>query len=172
VAWDGKLVVLADVLRPIKFFPETTPAIEVMRYMRRERQRMVVAVDEHGLVSGLATFEDMVEELVGDLASEHDEDRQPIVREPGGSASVHGDVPLRELNRELDLKLTETPGVTTLGGLCAKLGGGIPNRHARLAAEDGTVLVILDASPRAVRRVRVLPPPRATPTPPEGTAPT
>ena len=69
---------------------------------------------------------------------------------------MHGDVPLREVNRALDLQLTEAPGATTIGGLCAKLGGGIPNRHARLAAEDGTVLVVLDASPRAVRRVRVI----------------
>ena len=52
LAWDGRLVVLQDVLRPVKFFPETTPAIEVLRYMRRERQRVVVSVDEHGVVSG------------------------------------------------------------------------------------------------------------------------
>jgi putative hemolysin len=161
VAWDGKLVVLQDVLRPIKLLPETMPAIEVLRLMRRERQRIVVAVDEHGVVSGLATFEDLVEELVGDISSEDDEERQPIVLEPDGSAIVRGDVPLRELNRALELHLAESPGATTVGGLCAKLGGGIPNRHARLAAEDGTVLIVLEASPRAVRRVRVLRPPAA-----------
>jgi putative hemolysin len=164
VAWDGRLVVLQDVLRPVKFFPETTPAIEVLRYMRRERQRVVVSVDEHGVVSGLATFEDLIEELVGDISSE-DDDRQPIVHELDGSAVVHGDVPLRELNRALELALPESPGATTVGGLAVKLGGGIPNRNARLAAQDGTVLIVLDASPRAVRRVRVIrpPPPAVSP---------
>jgi putative hemolysin len=153
VAWDGKLVVLEDVLRPIKFFPETTPAIEVLRFMRRERQRIVVALDEHGVVSGLATFEDLVEELVGDVSSEHEEFHEAIAREAGGSAIVRGEVPLREVNRALGLDLPEAPGATTVGGR-------IPNRSARLAAEDGTVLVVLDASPRGVRRVRVHPPPR------------
>ncbi|HVU51397.1 MAG TPA: hemolysin family protein [Polyangia bacterium] len=156
VAWDGKLVVLQDVLRPVKFFPETTAAIEVLRYMRRERQRVVVSVDEHGVVSGLATFEDLVEELVGDISSEDEEERAPIVHELDGSAVVRGDVPLREVNRALDLTLPESPGATTIGGLAAKLGGGIPNRNARLAAPDGTVLIVLEASPRAVRRVRVI----------------
>jgi putative hemolysin len=167
VAWDGKLVVLQDVLRPVKFLPETTPAIEVLRWMRRERQRLVVSVDEHGLVSGLATFEDLVEELVGDISSEDEDDGRPIVHELDGSAVVHGDVPLREVNRALDLALPASPGTTTIGGLAAKLGGGIPNRNARLAAPDGTVLVVLEASPRAVRRVRVLRPP-APPVLPEG----
>jgi putative hemolysin len=168
VAWDGKLVVLEDVLRPIKLFPENTPALEVLRFMRRERQRIVIAVDEHGVVSGLATFEDLVEELVGDVSSEHHEDREAIVREPTGSAIVRGEVPLREVNRALGLALPEAPGATTIGGLCAKLAGGIPNRSARLAAEDGTVLVVLDANPRGVRRVRVHPPPRPAPPEPEG----
>jgi putative hemolysin len=169
LAWDGKLVVLPDVLRPVKFFPETTPAVEVLRFMRREQQRIVVAVDEHGLVSGLATFEDLVEELVGDLSSEDDEHHPPIVHELDGSALVHGETPLREVNRALDLHLPESPGTTTIGGLAAKLGGGIPNRNARLAAQDGTVIVVLDASARAVRRVRVIRPPPPPP-PPEADA--
>jgi putative hemolysin len=171
VAWDGKLVLLPDLLRPVKFFPETTPAIEVLRYMRRERQRIVVSVDEHGLVTGLATFEDLVEELVGDISSEDDEDRTPIVHELDGSAVVHGEVPLREVNRALELALPESPGTTTIAGLCAKLGGGIPNRNARLAAPDGTVLVVLDASPRAVRRVRVIRPPRHVDAPEDSAGP-
>ena len=170
VAWDGKLVVLADVLRPVKFFPETTPAIEVLRFMRRERQRLIVSVDEDGVVSGLATFEDLVEELVGDISSEDDEDRQAIVHELDGSAIVRGDVPLREVNRALELALPEAPGTTTIGGLCVKLGGGIPHRNARLAAQDGTVLVVLDASARAVRRVRVIRPAPPPPPPPSDEA--
>lgn len=158
LAWEGKLIVLRDLLRPIKVFPETVLAIDVLRFMQREHQRIAVAVDEHGVVSGLVTFEDLVEELVGNVFSEHEQDRQMMVREPDGSAVVRGEVPLRDVNRELDLALPESEGVTTLSGLCVKLGAGIPNRGARLAAEDGTVLVVLEASARAVRRVRIIPP--------------
>jgi putative hemolysin len=156
-AWEGKLVVLRDLVRPIRFFPETTLAIDVLRVMRREHMRIAIAVDEHGVVAGLVTFEDMIEELVGNVFSEHEIDRQTITREPDGSAVVRGEVPLRDVNRELGLALPETEGATTIAGLCTKLGGGIPNRGARLAADDGTVLVVLETSPRAVRAVRIIP---------------
>ena len=159
LVWEGKLVVLRDLLRPVKLFPETVKAIEVLRDMRREHHRIAIAVDEHGVVSGMVTFEDLVEELIGDIFSEHEEDLPLVTPEPGGTALVPGDAPVREVNRALGLALEESEGATTIAGLCAKLGGGIPNRNARLAAEDGTVLVVLDATPRAVKRVRVIPPP-------------
>ncbi len=165
LAWEGKLFVLQDLLRKVKVFPETVQAIEVLRFMRREHQRLAIAVDEHGVLSGMVTFEDLVEEIVGEVFSEHDEDRQVLVRLPDGSASVRGDLAVRELNRELGLELEAPADVTTVGGLATKLAGGIPNRGARLAANDGIVLVVLDATPRMVRRVRVVPAPQPEPAP-------
>jgi putative hemolysin len=157
LAWDGGPVVLPDLLRAVKFFPETVPAIEVLRYMQRERHRIAIAVDEHGVVSGMVTFDDLVEELIGDIFSERDEDVPRMVREPDGSALVRGDAPIRDVNRELEIELEEPEGVTTIAGLCTALAGGIPNRNARLAAADGTVLVVLEVSSRAVKRVRIPP---------------
>jgi len=158
LAWDGGPVVLADLLRSVKFFPETVPAIEVLRFMRRERQRLAVVLDEHGIVSGMVTMEDLMEELVGDVFSEHEEGAPPLVREPDGSAVVRGDTAIREVNRELGIDLDEPPGATSIAGLCEILAGGIPNRNARLAGGDGSVLVVLEATSRAVKRVRVIPP--------------
>jgi putative hemolysin len=159
LVWEGKLFVLQDLLRKVKLFPETVQAIEVLRYMRREHQRLAIAVDEHGTLSGMVTFEDLVEELVGEVFSEHEEDRQLLVRLPDGSISVRGDLPVREVNRELNVQLEAPDEVTTIGGLCTKLASGIPNRGARLAANDGIVLVVVEATPRMVKRVRVIPPP-------------
>ena len=119
-----------------------------------------------GSVSGMVTFEDLVEELVGDIFSEHEEGAPLVTRQPDGTAIVRGEAPIREVNRELDLALAESQGATTIAGLCEKLGGGIPNRNARLASEDGTVLVVLEATARAVKRVRVIPPPRPAAEPP------
>ena len=161
LVWEGKLVVLRDLVRPVKFFPETVKAIEVLRDMRRERQRIAIAVAEEGVVSGMVTFEDLVEELVGDIFSEHEEDLPLVTREPDGTALVRGDAPVREVNRQLGTALEESEGASTIAGQCARLGGGIPHRNARLAAEDGTVLVVLDATPRGVKRVRLIPPPSA-----------
>src|SRR4051812_15778630 len=157
LAWDGGPVVLRDLLRSVKFFPQTVPAIEVLRFMQRERQRIALAMDEHGTVSGMVTFEDLVEELVGDIFSERDDGVAPLTREPDGSAVVRGDTPIRDVNRELGIELDEPEGATTMAGLSTALAGGIPNRNARLAAGDGTVIVVLEASPRAVKRLRVIP---------------
>ena len=167
LAWDGGPVVLADLLRNVKFFPETVSAIEVLRYMQRESQRIVIALDEHGVVSGMVTFEDLVEELVGDIFSEHEEGIPPMTREPDGSAVVRGDTPIRDVNRELGIALDEPEGVTTVAGLSTALaGGGIPNRNARLAARDGSVLIVLEASSQVVKRVRIVPPSYVTNHPP------
>jgi putative hemolysin len=157
LAWDGGPVVLSDLLRKVQFFPETVSAIEVLRFMQREQQRIAIAVDEHGVVSGIVTFEDLVEELVGDIFSEHEEGISPLTREADGSAVARGDTTIRDVNRELGVALDEPADVTTMAGLATALAGGIPNRNARLAAADGSVLVVLEASARTVKRIRVIP---------------
>jgi putative hemolysin len=157
LAWDGGPVVLPDLLREVHFFPETIAAIEVLRFMQSERQRIAIAVDEHGIVSGMVTFEDLVEELVGDIFSERDDGSPPLTREPDGTAVARGDTPIRDVNRELGIELEEPPGITTMAGLCIGLEGGIPHRNARLAGGDGSVLVVLEASALTVKRVRVIP---------------
>lgn len=159
LAWEKEAIVLKDLLRPVKIYPETVPAIDVLRFMRRERNRLAIAVDEHGALCGMATFDDLVDELVGEVFSEHEEVEEPIVREDDGSVTVRGDLPVRDVNRELELSLEESQDFGTMAGLCIKLAGGIPNRGARLAADDGVVLVVLDATVRSVRRVQILAPP-------------
>lgn len=156
--WNDQTVDLAALVRPVKVFPERVPALEVLRYMRREHARVAIAVDEHGAVSGMVTFEDLMEEIVGEVFSEDEEARGPIARQADGSAVLHGQTPIREVNRALELELAEPEGVTTIGGLCNHLACGVPNRGARLAADHGVVLVVLDATPRSVRRVRLVPP--------------
>jgi putative hemolysin len=159
LAWEGGLIVLRDLLRPVKIFPETVSAIDVLRFMRRERQRLVIAVDEHGVVSGLVAFEDVVEEIVGEVFTEHDDGPLPVTPVKDGSYVVRGDVSLRDLNRQLGIELSGPDGLTTVAGLCAHLAAGIPHRGARLAAEGGVVMVVLEATARAVKRVRVILPP-------------
>jgi putative hemolysin len=172
LAWEGTLIVLADVLRPVKQFIETTPAIQLLQFMQSERQRLAMLVDEHGAVAGLVTFEDLVEELAGEFFSEHDRQAaDPIIREPNGTLLVRGEVAIRDVRRELDIELEEPEGISTIAGLCGVLAGGVvPQRGARLAAQGGTVLVVVDSSPRTVRRVRVIPPTRPTESEPSAAA--
>jgi putative hemolysin len=157
MAWEKQLIVLDDLLRPVLFVPATARAVQVLREMQRRRTQLAVVVDEHGGVAGLLTLEDLVEELVGDILGEQEQPEALLQREPGGSALVRGEVPIREVNRALDLDLPEGEGYTTVAGLCIALAGAVPDRGQRLASPDGTEVEVLDASPRVVRLVRLRP---------------
>jgi putative hemolysin len=163
LAWDREEVVLADILRPAFFVPETTGAGRVLQEMQRRRVPIAIVVDEHGGVAGLITLEDLVEELVGDLASEDERAGQALRVEPDGSALLEGSVAIRDVNRELGLDLPEGEGWTTIAGLCIELTGGIPQPGSRVEV-GGRVLEIVEASARSVGRVRVT---LATPSGPE-----
>lgn len=166
VAWEGTLIVLEDVLRPPYFVVETMRAIDTLKELQRRRMQLAIVVDEHGGVLGLVTMEDLVEELVGDIFHETETPEELIQREGPATAVVQGTAPLREVNRALGLELDEGPGYSTLGGLCSARTGTIPERGTRLTLEDGTVLEVLDSTPRRVRTVRIhLPPQPPTPTP-------
>jgi putative hemolysin len=155
MAWERQLIVLADLVRPVHFVPSSAKAVHVLREMQRRRTQITVVVDEHGGVAGLLTLEDLVEELVGEITGEREEPEALFQREPGGSALVRGDAPIREVNRALDLELPEGEGYTTVAGLCIALAGAVPERGARLRAADGTEIEVVDASPRVVRMARL-----------------
>jgi putative hemolysin len=159
LAWESKLIVLRDVLRPVRLLIESTPAPQLLEFMQRERQRMAILDDEHGATAGLVTFEDLMEELVGEVMSEHERGGQSMERDPSGALVARGDVAVREVARALHIEINPPPNITTVGGLCASLAGGvIPQRGARLADPSGLTLEVTEASPRFVRRVRIIPP--------------
>jgi putative hemolysin len=160
MAFERQLIVLADLVRPVHFVPESAKAVHVLREMQRRRTQLTIVVDEHGGVAGLLTLEDLVEELVGEILGEQEQPEALVQHEPGGSALVRGDAPIREVNRTLELDLPEGEGYSTIAGLCIALAGTVPQRGARLRSPDGTDLEVVDASPRVVRLLRLRPPAR------------
>jgi putative hemolysin len=165
MAWEGKLVVLEDLIRPPLFLPEATRATQILEQMRKHRTAIAFVVDEHGGLSGLLTLRDLIEEVLGVLSTDEDQVAEEFVRLEGeSSAVVRGYAPIRELNRALGTDLSEDEDYSTVAGYCLALAGGIPQRGAKLTAPDGTRFEILDASPHLVRQVRVTRPGR-TPTP-------
>ena len=155
VAWEGTLIVLEDVLRPPYFVVATMRAIDAMKELQRRRMQLAIVVDERGGVQGLVTMEDLVEELVGEIFHETETPEEFIKREGPATAVVQGTASLREVNRALGLELEEGPGYSTVGGLVSARTGTIPERGTRLTLEDGTVLEVLDSTPRRVRSVRI-----------------
>jgi putative hemolysin len=159
MVFNQQLVVLADLVRPAYFVPESAKASAVLRELQQRRMRLAIVVDEHGVLSGLITVEDLLEELVGELFSEHRSRQELLRREPSGAAVVRGNAPIREINRAMDLELPESDAWTTVAGLTAALAGRIPGRGARVELKDGTTIEVLEASPHLVRVVRIVPPP-------------
>jgi putative hemolysin len=157
LAWEKGLVVLEDILRPPHKVPESTRALDLLREMQRRRTQMAVVVDDNGGLSGLVTTEDLIEELVGDIMSEDDVPEQYFTREPGGTILVQGWAAVRKVNRDLHLDLPVGKDRTTIAGLCMSLAQAIPQAGERLTTDNGTVLEVIEASPRRVRRVRILP---------------
>jgi putative hemolysin len=155
--WSGKALELGAQLRPSHFVPESRPAPDLLQDMLRQRVHLAVAVDEHGGTAGIVTLEDLLEELVGEISSEHmGATVEAIVRQPDGSALVVASTPIREANRELGLALEEPVDCTTIGGLCLMLSGGrIPRAGEEFRAVDGTRLKVVDATARRVRSVRI-----------------
>lgn len=145
---------LAGILRKVLFVPEMTTAMAVLHQLQSQRMSLAIAVDEHGGVAGLLTLEDLVEELVGEIMSEHEVPQDLFVRESSGTYLIKGHTPLRDLNRALDLSLPDEDW-TTLSGLCVGVNDAIPTAGMVLSLGDGTKLEVVDASSHLVRLVRL-----------------
>jgi putative hemolysin len=167
--WDGVAIDLQQMIRPCTFVPESAPAPELLETMRSQRLSLVVVVDEHGGMSGILTVEDLLEELVGEIVSEHDPAPTNLVQhQADGSALIPGTVAIRDVNRELEIEIDETEEWTTIGGLCIELAGGrIPRTGESFTAGDGSRIEIVEATIRRVRMVRIHP---AKPAPVEGSS--
>jgi putative hemolysin len=157
LAWEGNLIAFEDIIRPAVFVPLTARIGSVLRELQAKRIQLAIVVDEHGGTAGLVTIEDLVEEPVGDIFGEHDLPEQAVRIEPDGSALVPGWLPTRKVNRALHTAMPIGRDSTTIAGLCMALALAVPTVGTRLRANDGTVLEVVEASPRRVRTVRVRP---------------
>lgn len=163
-ALRGRLPPVEDLIRPVTFIPEPMRAVDALQELQKKRAHLAIVVDERGGTAGLLTIEDLVEELVGEIVGEHEADAPgPIRRRADGTAVVLGTVPVHEANRELDLDLPESEHYSTVAGLCIANAGRIPEAGESLRLDDGTVIEILEASPRRVRTLRIHPPPKEEP---------
>jgi Mg2+/Co2+ transporter CorB len=107
------------------FVPSTTSLRDQLKAFRHRKSHFALAVDEYGLVMGLITLEDILEEIVGDIRDELDVAMQGIKHLPDGSLSVEGSVPIRDLNRVMDWRLPDEQA-TTLAGLVIHEARAIP----------------------------------------------
>ncbi|WP_291298790.1 hemolysin family protein [Elioraea sp.] len=153
---------IEDLLRKPLFVPPSKPILELLREMRASRMHMALVVDEYGGIDGLVTIEDIVEEIVGDIADEHDEPDAPLVlARPDGSLDIDARMPVEEFERHVGELLTEAEHeaeIETVGGLVLSLAGRVPGRGETIAHSSGLSFRVLDADSRRIRKLRVTPP--------------
>ena len=145
---------LGRLMHPPRFIPETVRALEVLRTLQRYRAPLAFLVDEQGGLTGMVTVEDLVEEIVGEI---HSENKPPsdYIRLDAGGVVVDGRAAVHDVNRELALNLPESREWTTVAGLAIALAGQMPRPGTRVTAADGTVLEVVEASPRRVHTLRL-----------------
>ncbi|MCU1613815.1 MAG: domain containing protein [Frankiales bacterium] len=116
-----------EVMRPPTFVPESKPVDELLRDMQAQRIHIAIVVDEYGGFAGLVTIEDILEEIVGEIADEHDAFQRPPVEElPDGSMRVTARLPVEDLAELFGVDLPEDDDVETVGGLLARELGRVP----------------------------------------------
>ena len=150
---------LSSIIRRVLFVAPSMPMLELLLQMRVSRVHLALVVDEFGGVDGLVSIEDLVEEIVGEIEDEHDEDVTPVMtRQPDGSVNADARVLVEEFEDQVGpvLKPDErAEDIETLGGLVVFLAGRVPGRGEVISHSSGVEFEIVDADPRRIRRMRI-----------------
>jgi putative hemolysin len=157
---------VASIERPAIFVPETKRGYELLREMQREKQHMRIVIDEYGGVSGVVTIEDLLEQIVGNIRDEHEEDAhvEEMQREPNGVWLVPGSFPVGQLadlfgEQPSLADLSNAYEATTLGGLVSEIEGRIPLPGEVILLEaSGLRIEVIASTNRCVKRLRIFPP--------------
>ncbi|HEX8985796.1 MAG TPA: hemolysin family protein, partial [Bryobacteraceae bacterium] len=142
-----------DLLRSIRFVPETKPVNDLVKEMQRDRAHMAIAIDEYGNTAGLVTLEDLVEEVFGEIRDEH-EPAMDVTEEPHGQYIVSGNFGLDRLEELLQFRPAEEPESTTVGGLVTEWLGRVP-QAGEAVERQGIRIEILASNDLRVEQVRV-----------------
>ncbi len=142
-----------DLVRPISFVPETKPADDLLREMQQEGAHMAIVVDEYGNTAGLATLEDLVEVIVGEIRDEH-EPEIDVKEDASGGFLVSGSFDVGRLQDLVGFRPTGEIESTTVGGLVTEWLGRVPPAGERVERE-GIRIEVLASNELRIERVRV-----------------
>jgi len=125
---------LAEIVRPEPYVPETKKAADLLRDMQRDKFHLALVTDEYGSVTGLVSLEDLLEELVGEIADEYDREEPEIVEVDGGAYRISGKASIDDVNDALDAELPDEAW-DTVAGLVLDLFGRIPDQGEEITFE-------------------------------------
>jgi CBS domain containing-hemolysin-like protein len=149
---------VASIQRPAAFVPETKKVNELLREMQRAKQHMRIVIDEYGGVAGLVTIEDLLEEIVGTITDEHEQDaeKDEPVLEPDGSWVVPGNLAVDRLEELLGetWQMPEDYEASTVAGLVSETAGRIPSA-GEVIEDEHLRFEVLASTDRRIERLRV-----------------
>jgi len=151
---DSPLTV-GQVSRHVKFMPNSKTVLAALSEMRRERAHLAIVVDEYGGTAGIVTLEDLVEELIGDIRDEYDQDQDQTRRLRGGEVEVDGLLNLHEFAEQTGIDLPEGPYETAAGFVLARLGE-VPEVGDSVEVDEHRITVT-EMDGRRIARLRIAP---------------
>jgi magnesium and cobalt exporter, CNNM family len=143
---------VAEVMRPVSYFPESMPLDEALVAMQRTGENLAVIVDEYGGAAGILTIEDLIEEIVGEIDDEYDAAEELARVLNRRTVAVLGRAPVAEINERFAIKLPEADEYATIGGLVVERLGHIPKPGEQVSV-DGFTITVTRSDARAVREV-------------------
>lgn len=150
---DASAVRIQDILRKPFFVPEAMTLERLLREFRRKRVHIAIAIDEYGGTSGLVTFEDLIEEIVGEVSDEDDREEPRFVEDGAGVVLVDGRLSIEELEEYFDISITKEK-FDTVAGWLSHLFGHVPQEGEEVFSEN-LKMCIIESDPRKIRKVRI-----------------
>jgi CBS domain containing-hemolysin-like protein len=154
-----RTVATINITRELLYVTASMPVLDLLLKMQTTRLHLALVVDEYGGTDGLVSIEDLIEEVVGEIADEHDVEDGPQIKSdsrPGLVAEARA--PIEELEKQLGLALVsdeEREDTDTLGGLVFSIAGRIPARGERVRHASGVEFEVLEADKRRIKKLRI-----------------
>jgi putative hemolysin len=156
---SGANPTVRELMRPVLMVPETKPLRDLLRQFQASRQQLAVVLDEYGGTAGIVTLEDVLEEIVGEIQDEHQQEAPEVEREADGAYLIAGSAHVETLAELFGVELDEEAAYDSVAGLVLEQLGRLPRPGERIQVK-GLEVEVLEVERRRLKRLRVRPAPQ------------
>jgi CBS domain containing-hemolysin-like protein len=148
------IIILQDILRPPYFVPESKKIGALLRELQMKKQHMAIVVDEFGGTEGIITMEDILEEIVGEIRDEYDEDLHDIIPSNDGSVVVNAGMSVHDFNEQFHAEIPDDADYETISGFLHKFTGRIPELHEEIRYGN-LAFIVSKKNESRIRQVKI-----------------
>lgn len=145
-----------SILKPVLYTPETKKISNLLQEFRNKQMHLAIVVDEYGGTEGIVTIEDILEEIVGEIADEYDKEEKLFTLLPHGGWIIDARMSILDIEEKLGLKIPQDGEYDTIGGYVFHRAGSIPSKGLLIQHNDFE-LEILSSDDRSIKKIRVIP---------------